>query len=162
MIPSLVLIRVIIIDFVSEWCMDIVTISSNSEEMYQYYRIKAPKLTLNFIHFLKIYLIYVIVYKNSNDPQLYHMHIKWTYFNVVWYINEMRNFSVTIRAKKVIPTCLNNENLKRGACFLAYKVISELSQNRSLQKIKTFHSSYLMDSRWGLSQCHLKLWRQTA
>lgn len=56
--------------------MNIVTISSNSEEMYQYYRIEAPKLTLNFIHFLKIYLIYVIVYKNSNDPQLYHMHIK--------------------------------------------------------------------------------------
>lgn len=128
------LIRVIIIDFVSEWCMDIVTILSNSEEMYRYYRIETPKLALNSTYiFFKIYL-YVILYKNSNDPLLYDMHIKWTYFNVVWYIHEMRNFTVTIRAKKVIPTGLNNENLKRGACFLANKVISELRKNRSLQK----------------------------
>lgn len=57
--------------------MDIVTILSNSEEMYQYYRIETPELTQNFIYifFPKIYL-YVILYKNSNDPQLCDMHIK--------------------------------------------------------------------------------------
>lgn len=43
--------------------MDSVTILSNSEEMYQYYRIETPELTQNFIYifFPKIYL-YVILY----------------------------------------------------------------------------------------------------